>query len=484
MTTSETRKQVRRTSDEPPEMSLRTVWWFMAITFGLGWGIGALLFLFTDQIEALFGPVSGTNPVFILLVWSPAIAGVTLVWRHYGRKGVGSFLRRLTLWRMPSPWWVFLLLGIPAVKYLGAAFNGSAGDFPFSPWYGLLSAMAIAAVNRTGRRAGLAWCRLAALPTAVRAPLVRSDTGSVLGRVARPLLSPLGNPSERLELRAISTRRARSVGDHHSTVQRRPRQHPHGCPVPLPGQRSGMARCSTLGELPIRRRGNRCGDPEPRGDVDPHQRRHRRADSRHRRRHHSTKKRDDAHMRSDTQTTIAASPAPPPPPDQPSRSWFWPGIGIAVVGLVVGLVFGITSYQDSQEEIDTFARLSVPGAVTLQVDEPGQQVVYYEGDESVGIDDLVVGIIDPAGATVAVASYEGELIYETTDLTLGRAIASFDAAQTGAYAIEVIGVATGQITVGQSFSRLALPGILVGLAIAGLSLVAGFVLWLFGIVKR
>jgi membrane protease YdiL (CAAX protease family) len=125
-------------------MSLRTVWWFMAMTFGLGWGIGALLFLFTDQIEALFGPVSGTNPVFILLVWSPAIAGVTLVWRHYGRKGVGSFFRRLTLWRMPSPWWVFLLLGIPAVKYLGAAFNGTAGDFPFSPWYGLLPAMAIA----------------------------------------------------------------------------------------------------------------------------------------------------------------------------------------------------------------------------------------------------------------------------------------------------------------------------------------------------
>jgi uncharacterized protein len=125
-------------------MSLRTVWWFMAITFGLGWGIGALLFLFTDQIEAIFGPVTGTNPVFILLVWSPAIAGLILVWRHYGGKGVVSFLRRLTLWKMPSPWWMFLLLGIPAVKYLGAAFNGAAGDFPFSPWYGLFPAMAIA----------------------------------------------------------------------------------------------------------------------------------------------------------------------------------------------------------------------------------------------------------------------------------------------------------------------------------------------------
>jgi membrane protease YdiL (CAAX protease family) len=142
MTTTKTR-QVTRTS-EPPGMSLRTVWWFMAITFGLGWGMGAVLFLFTDQIEAMFGPISGTNPVFILLVWSPAIAGITLVWRHYGRRGVGSFLRRMTLWRMPSAWWVFLLLGIPAVKYIGAAFNGTAGDFPFSPWYGLLPAMAIA----------------------------------------------------------------------------------------------------------------------------------------------------------------------------------------------------------------------------------------------------------------------------------------------------------------------------------------------------
>jgi hypothetical protein len=144
MTTTKTYEKVDKTSDEQPGISLRTVWWFMAITFGLGWGMGAMLFLFTDQIEAVFGPISGTNPVFILLVWSPAIAGLALVWRHYGRGGIGSFLRRLTLWRMPSAWWVFLLLGIPAMKYIGAAFNGTAGDFPFSPWYGLLPALAIA----------------------------------------------------------------------------------------------------------------------------------------------------------------------------------------------------------------------------------------------------------------------------------------------------------------------------------------------------
>jgi hypothetical protein len=159
-------------------------------------------------------------------------------------------------------------------------------------------------------------------------------------------------------------------------------------------------------------------------------------------------------------------------------------VGIAAVGLVAGLVFGITNYQDSQQRIDTFARLSVPGTVTVQVEEPGQQVLYYEGEGGVGFDDLAIAISDPVGATVAIAPIKGELIYEKTDLTLGRALASFDAGQVGAYEVEVSGFDTGQITVGESYSRLALPGVLTGLAIAGLSLVTGLVVWLLAIVKR
>jgi hypothetical protein len=189
-------------------------------------------------------------------------------------------------------------------------------------------------------------------------------------------------------------------------------------------------------------------------------------------------------MRTDTQPNIATLAPPPSTRGRRLKSWFWPGIGVAVVGLAAGLVLGITSYQDSQQEIDTFARVAVPGTVTIQVDEPGQQVVYHEGDQRVGLDDLVVSVADPAGATVAVAPYEGELIYETTDLTLGRAIASFDATRIGAYQLEVRGIDTGQVTVGESFALLALPGVLAGLAIAGLSLVAGFVLWLYSILRR
>jgi membrane protease YdiL (CAAX protease family) len=117
---------------------------FFALTFGLAWGIGVLLVLFTAQIEAIFGPVGYTNPVFILIVWTPGLVGVFLVFRHYGLRGLLSFFRRLTLWRMPLAWWLFLVIGIAAVKYVGAALSGTITDpFPFSPWYGVFAALAI-----------------------------------------------------------------------------------------------------------------------------------------------------------------------------------------------------------------------------------------------------------------------------------------------------------------------------------------------------
>ena len=118
---------------------------FLALTYGLTWGVGALLFLFTDQIVAIFGELNTTNPLIILVVYSPGIAGVFLVWRHYGLQGLGSFFRRLMLWRAPLRWWMFIILGIPAVVYAAAALKGTLSDpFPFSTLSQLLSALALA----------------------------------------------------------------------------------------------------------------------------------------------------------------------------------------------------------------------------------------------------------------------------------------------------------------------------------------------------
>lgn len=126
-------------------MTTRTLVPFLALTFGLTWGIAALLILFTDEIVAIFGEISMSNPLFILAVYSPGFAGVFLVWCKYGIKGLGSFFRRLTLWRASTLWWLFLTLGIPAIVYLGAAVKGTINDpFPFSPWFQVFPALALA----------------------------------------------------------------------------------------------------------------------------------------------------------------------------------------------------------------------------------------------------------------------------------------------------------------------------------------------------
>lgn len=117
---------------------------FFALAFLITWGLAAAIIFFTAEVEAVFGTITGTNPVFVLAVYGPAIAALILVWRHLGGAGVASYLRRLTLWRMPAGWWLFLLLAHPVLSYVGASIKGDPQPFPFAPWYGVLPAAAAA----------------------------------------------------------------------------------------------------------------------------------------------------------------------------------------------------------------------------------------------------------------------------------------------------------------------------------------------------
>jgi CAAX protease family protein len=116
-------------------MGTKTLAAFLALTFGLSWVPMSLFMLFADQLTPLIGEMSSTNPFFLLAVYAPGLSGVILVWHHYGLKGLGSFFRRLFIWRAPIQWWLFLLLGIPAIIYTAAAIKGTLNSpFPFAPW--------------------------------------------------------------------------------------------------------------------------------------------------------------------------------------------------------------------------------------------------------------------------------------------------------------------------------------------------------------
>ena len=125
------------------DLGTKTLLAFLGLTFGLSWVPMALFMLFADQFTAVFGEMSATNPIFLLAVYAPGLSGVFLVWRHYGLKGLVSFFRRLTLWRAPVQWWLFLLLGIPAIIYTAAAIKGTINEpFRFAPWYLVFPALA------------------------------------------------------------------------------------------------------------------------------------------------------------------------------------------------------------------------------------------------------------------------------------------------------------------------------------------------------
>lgn len=116
---------------------------FFTLTFALTWGIAAAFILAPEAVERMFGPIGLTNPLYILAVYAPAFAGLTVVWLRHGWHGIGGLFRRFGMARMPVWGWLFLVAGFPAIVYAGAALSGTVGDTPvFSPWYTALPVIA------------------------------------------------------------------------------------------------------------------------------------------------------------------------------------------------------------------------------------------------------------------------------------------------------------------------------------------------------
>lgn len=127
-------------------MAFRRLAPFLLITFGLTWGLAALLALFPEPVEALFGPLSLTNPLFVLAVYAPGIAAIFLVLVDSGISGLLRFMKRMLLWRVSVGWYLLIGIGVPLAMILAAALSGGLEDwvFPFPSAAAAVAALATA----------------------------------------------------------------------------------------------------------------------------------------------------------------------------------------------------------------------------------------------------------------------------------------------------------------------------------------------------
>lgn len=127
----------------------RSLFPFLLISFGLAWGILGLYIVFSKQMAAMFGQLTGSHPLFFLAVYAPAIAAFTLVAINGRLAGLRRFLGRALLWRCSAPWYAFLIIGIPLIFIAGSALRGNlfTEQFSFASFPALLGGLFLAAIK-------------------------------------------------------------------------------------------------------------------------------------------------------------------------------------------------------------------------------------------------------------------------------------------------------------------------------------------------
>ena len=126
---------------------------YLVAVFAWTWGIAAILVLAPDWSEATFGPMSGTNPLFVLAVYAPSLLSLILTAAFEGREGLMRLLARLDPRR--GGWWWLVLIPVGfiviswvsgLVEHLWISFTGLAevGGWPqFAGWGALGSALTV-----------------------------------------------------------------------------------------------------------------------------------------------------------------------------------------------------------------------------------------------------------------------------------------------------------------------------------------------------
>lgn len=130
-------------------MPFRALAPFIAMTFGIAWGIIGLYIFLPSLMSTAFGSLNGSHPLFFLAVYAPAISAFVLIGKKEGVSGLKKFLTRALLWRAKFSWYLFLILGVPIIFIVGSLLRGDAfaEPFPFQTFSAAIMGIFLAAIK-------------------------------------------------------------------------------------------------------------------------------------------------------------------------------------------------------------------------------------------------------------------------------------------------------------------------------------------------
>lgn len=101
---------------------------FFVITFGLSWGMPALM-IAASSLGAMTVTIGRHSLLSFLFFWAPALSAFLVVGITQGHTGVASFLRHSLTGHFRWRWWAAVAVGVPLLKLL--AYTLAEDSMPF-----------------------------------------------------------------------------------------------------------------------------------------------------------------------------------------------------------------------------------------------------------------------------------------------------------------------------------------------------------------
>lgn len=168
-----------------------------------------------------------------------------------------------------------------------------------------------------------------------------------------------------------------------------------------------------------------------------------------------------------------------------TKAGYWVALAVLIIGVAVAGVWGVRSVDDANDRAAAFPRAAVPGTATIDVTEPGEQMIYFTGPGDPSATSLRLQVKDPGGAIVPTTPYS---LAVNVDMAgdVGTAIATFAADEKGPYTVSSTAGGHGHavIAVGDNVSMEVLPRVLGALALIFLSVVAAATIAIITVLRR